>query len=683
MTASPDQTLTGASLLRALVERAPVAMGVNDLDGRFVLANTACAEFFGVSHDEMLTLRWQELTTDETLPDELALVDELLRGERDSYRLVKPFHRRDGILRWGDLSVTCVRDKAGRPELLIGQIMDVTERENAVRLVESTLAAMIDPHVLFEVVRDADGAVVDAVYELVNDAALRHLSMTREDLQGRRVSEVLSPVGASEVIGWLSRAMAEGLLDLAEEPMLGSVIPGKQWYEIKAVPVGETVGFTWRNITGRVDEVRALAQEEARYRLLADNVTDVILRSGRDSGIEYVSPSVTKVLGWQPSDIVGKSMRELIHPDDLPTVARAQMEVRESGGTEGRATFRVRMADGGWRWVSDHGRTLFADDGSLAGGIDSLRDVQSEHDAQEAVALQGETLRGIIDSLIDPWVLLSAVRDESGTIVDFVYVDANDSACQHNHVDRASLIGSRLLTVLPEHEASGIFDRYADVVESGIPLAEDDVPFTHPIDGHVGWYDNRAVKVGDGISLTWRDVSERYLARQALEVEAEHDLLTGIANRRQLERRLGQVVGGQRRRGDKVAVLYLDLDNFKEINDTLGHSGGDGVLTSVAARLRRVLRDGDMVARVGGDEFVVVLDSVRSVDDASAIAEKLATTVAQPVRLGDSAVIPRVSVGVALVREGESAATALGAADRAMYEAKRQGRDRVVVAGWA
>lgn len=679
VTAAPDPTTGETPLLRALVQQAPVAMGVSDMDGRFVLGNSAWAGFFGVPVDQMPTFPWRDLIEDQSPPEEMALVDEVLRGVRDSYRLVKPFRRLDGSLRWGDLSLSCMRDEAGRPEWMIRQIIDVSERERAARLLESTLGAMIDPHVLFDMDRDSDGALVDAVYRRVNEAAARYLGETPEELVGRRVSAVLSPRDAAEVLAMLSRTMSEGRLDLDQASMLGSVVPGRQWYEIKAVRVDDSVSFTWRNVADRVDEVRDLADQEARHRLQADNVTDVIVRSESGAGITYVSPSVESVLGWRPEQLIGRSVRELIHPEDLPAVLRAQVEARESDGREGRAAFRVRTASGDWRWVSDHGRVLPSADGTPHGGIDSLRDIQAEHEAAEALERRAEELRGIIDSLIDPWVLLQAVRDASGVIVDFVYIDANEAACQHNGMTRDALIGARLLTVAPEHEASGIFDRYVDVVESGAPLAEDDVPFSHPTGGHVGWYDNRAVKAGDGISLTWRDVSDRYLERQALELEAEQDLLTGIANRRQLERRLAQVVAGQRRHGTGVAVLYLDLDNFKDFNDSLGHSAGDGVLTAVAARIRRTLREGDMVARLGGDEFVVVLDAVRGVDDAGAIAEKLSTAIARPVRIGENTVIPRVSVGVAMVHEGVSVEGALGAADRAMYEAKRQGRDRVVV----
>lgn len=672
-------TVTGEDVLRALVARAPVAMGINDLDGRFILVNRACAEFFGRSEDELLAMRWQELTWDGGLEEEVELVSAMMSGAIDSYRLTKPFRSAQGTLRWGDLSVSCVRDDEGTCELIIGQIIDVTEAEESRRTLASTLSSMLDPHVLFDVVRDDQGVVVDEIYREVSDAAVAYLGRSRDELIGRRASDVISPEGAAEVAAWLGRTLAEGRLDLDDEVMRGSIRGADQRYEIRAVPVGDSVSFTWRNITARMSEVDQVAQRERQYRLLAENISDVIIRSGIDSRIEYVSPSVVS-LGWSVEELQGRAMVELIHPDDLGAVRVAMGEALSTGKDEGRAEARFATKDGGWRWMGIHGRVVRDADGQVLGGIDSLRDIQSEHDARAAREAQNDVMRGVIDSLIDPWILLTAVRDTAGHIVDFIYVDANDAACLHNGIDRSDLVGARLLHVVPEHGPSGIFDRYARVVETGEPLVEDEVPFTHPVTGHVGWYDNRAVKVADGISLTWRDVTDRYLMRRSLEQQAEHDLLTGVANRRQLERRLGQLATGERRTGELVAVLYLDLDNFKDINDTLGHAAGDGVLTTVAARIRRALRDSDMVARLGGDEFVVILDGVKSRQDAFATGEKVAAAIRRPVRVGDAEVTPRASIGVAVVDPDQEPAGALGAADLAMYEAKRQGRDRVVMA---
>jgi diguanylate cyclase (GGDEF)-like protein len=357
-------------------------------------------------------------------------------------------------------------------------------------------------------------------------------------------------------------------------------------------------------------------------------------------------------------------------------------------------TARFATVDGGWRWMSDHGRAIIDEAGRVVGGIDSLRDVEAEHRAAEALeererlarsaserAERAEReLRGVVDSLFDPWVLLVAVRDEGGRIVDFTYADANEAACRHNHLSRDDLIGRTILSLLPEHGASGLLDLYATVVETGEPLALDDEPFTDPFDGLQRRFDNRAVRVGDGISFTWRDVTERYALRQQLREQADHDLLTGVANRRQLSRRLTELLGHAPRTGARLAVLYVDLDHFKEVNDAHGHGAGDVVLAAVAVAIRGAVRDKDLVARLGGDEFVVLLDGVRDLDDATAVADKVLTAVRAPVDVGGAIVTPQASIGIALLEPGEDEDAVIARADHALYAAKDAGRNRAVAA---
>lgn len=666
-------------LLAAVMDQAPVAMGVTNLDGSFVRVNEGMAEFFGLSTTELLGLTWQDLTDPDSVPEETAIIGELMRGERDHYRLLKDFVRVDGGHRCGLLSVSCLRGDDGVPRLLVGQIVDVTPQEEALGRLQATLDSMLDPHALFEPIRDSEGRLVDVRYAAVNDAACTYLRRPREDLLGAAVSGLFHGPAVEALVRWCDTTLLQGRLSQDDIPLPGASDDSERWFDVRAVSVDGFVSLSWRDVTQRHLTSRALEERESSYRLLADNATDVIIRTDMITGIVWVSPSVAEVLGWRPDELTGRRVSDLMHPDDLAAARRRQREFIASGAAEGRITARFATADGGWRWMSDHGRAIFGDDGSMIGGIDSLRDVQAEHDAQDALAARESELRGVIDSLIDPWVLFHAVRDDEGRIVDLVYADANDAACEFNQTSREELIGASLLTLLPDHGPTGIFAKYAAVVETGAPLADDDEPFRSPHDGIVRRYDNRAVKVGDGLSLTWRDVTERYEARQTLHRHAEQDLLTGVANRRQFDRRLEELAARAPRTGTLLGLLYCDVDHFKDVNDNLGHAAGDEILASVAQGIRSAVRDVDVVARLGGDEFVIILDGVRGVADAQAVAEKVAKAASRPIRIAGITITPRLSIGVALGRRGEDPHAALARADDALYRAKREGRDRIVV----
>jgi diguanylate cyclase (GGDEF)-like protein len=179
----------------------------------------------------------------------------------------------------------------------------------------------------------------------------------------------------------------------------------------------------------------------------------------------------------------------------------------------------------------------------------------------------------------------------------------------------------------------------------------------------------------------WQRQTQRenaFLAHQA-----SHDSLTGLPNRAFFEARLGRAMTDAAEMGSGVAVLFLDSDRFKEINDRMGHAAGDAVLVSVASRVRGQLRDGDLVARIGGDEFAVLLAPLHSMDDATRIADKIIGAMIQPIPLpGGEEVVSSVSIGIAVFpQHADQAHELLAAADRAMYRAKRIHRGGREVAG--
>ncbi len=169
-----------------------------------------------------------------------------------------------------------------------------------------------------------------------------------------------------------------------------------------------------------------------------------------------------------------------------------------------------------------------------------------------------------------------------------------------------------------------------------------------------------------------QDVTEQRQTEEAVRWRAYHDALTELPNRALLHDRLEQVLAMSERSGELAALLFLDLDNFKDVNDTLGHDAGDRLLQQVAARLAGCLRAEDTVARLGGDEFVVLLPSLQAAGDAAQVAEKITALLAAPVVIGKHRMSVTASVGISLFpRDGRDAAALMKHADAAMYQSKR------------
>jgi len=179
-----------------------------------------------------------------------------------------------------------------------------------------------------------------------------------------------------------------------------------------------------------------------------------------------------------------------------------------------------------------------------------------------------------------------------------------------------------------------------------------------------------------GVIALIRDITQRKKAEQQIEYQAYHDALTGLANRRLFHEHLTLALALASRRRRTVGVLFLDLDHFKLVNDTLGHTLGDDLLRQISARLRDCVREGDTVARVGGDEFTIVLQDMEAKEDAALVAQKVLHAIAAPIDLGGNRIYVTASIGITLFPDdGDDAETLLKNADNAMYRAKAEGRN--------
>jgi diguanylate cyclase (GGDEF)-like protein len=314
----------------------------------------------------------------------------------------------------------------------------------------------------------------------------------------------------------------------------------------------------------------------------------------------------------------------------------------------------------------------------LAGVNDQLRREAVERaEAEEARRASEAGFRSALDTLLDGFVMLRAVRDGGGTIVDFELIFANETTLRYDHWQPEDASGRRMSEVLPGFWPAGLFDAYVRVVETGQPLIVDGGWFedlTGPGEGRHA-LDLRGSRLGDGLAVSWRDVTSRQEAEAELARRALYDPLTGLANRQLLRDRVQVALGRLERHDRSLALCYLDLDHFKDVNDSLGHEVGDAVLIEVARRLSEHVRAIDTVSRLAGDEFVVVCPDLEGEADLERIAGRLLEVLARPVEVGGRRVDVGASAGVTITRSPSTDVDALlRQADAAMYEVKRRGR---------
>lgn len=433
------------------------------------------------------------------------------------------------------------------------------------------------------------------------------------------------------------------------------------------------VGYGLSRLLDAQENVRAQAQlveSERRYRLLAQNSSDVVIWSDSSLGIRWASPSAQSMFGWDPEAMLGKTAADFVHPDDLPRV-RAAVTASEQSGQPVSLRYRWRCADGTYRWVEAAGNPIPEERERGGGRVVRLRDVDQQLRAERELAAREEQYRLLAENASD--VVLQIGPD--GRIRW-----ASHSVTRVMGWEVEQLVGVVALDLVrPEQQPRLVAMR--ERVFAG-ESASDEFQL-RKADGSYQWMEMvlRPVPTADGIGrvVALRDIEEAVRARSALEFALGHDQLTGLAVRRVV---LGRIATEQQRLapGTLVGVLSIGIDSLTTVNEGLSYGAGDLVITTVATRLAEAVGGADRVGRGAGDEFVVILPDLPSATLAASRAEELRLAVQGGVLVAGQELRPTVSIGITLGNRTSAPEQLLHDASLALREAKAQGRDRYAFA---
>jgi diguanylate cyclase (GGDEF)-like protein/PAS domain S-box-containing protein len=416
-----------------------------------------------------------------------------------------------------------------------------------------------------------------------------------------------------------------------------------------------------------------LRRSEERFRSLVQNASDLVTIIDADGVLLYASPSVDRLMGYQPDEWVGKSVLSLVHPDDLDGAAQSIRVVSAQPGVHDPTVLRLRHADGTWRYLEATANNLMHVP-SVAGIVYNARDITERWDAEQALRRSEERFRSLVQNASD---LITVV--EADTTVTY----QSPSAHRVLGYRAEDLVGTKLADLIHPDDLTRIIAMLSDVMSrsGSVVLGEARVRHADGSWRHIEFSStdqcgNPAIR---GVVLNTRDVTERKLLEEQLRHQALHDPLTQLANRTRFTDRLEHALLRAARTGHKVAVLFMDLDNFKSVNDSLGHSAGDRLLTQVAERVQSCLRPTDTIARLGGDEFAILLEDVIDEQDAIVVTDRIFEVLQSSFELEGKDLLVRASIGIAVSDAGAHEAKAealLRDADVAMYVAKSRGKGR-------
>ncbi|HEX9992592.1 MAG TPA: PAS domain S-box protein [Acidimicrobiales bacterium] len=664
---------------RALVQNSSDIVAVMDADGTVTYISPGITSVLGWEPDQALGRPAYQLghpddeaTSRAKFERALANPGEVVVGEG------RAMHR-DGSWRWLEATL---QNRLDDPAVagVVGNFRDITERrraEAALRASEERFRSLVQHSHDVVQIMGADGRI-----SWVSPAVRNLLGVEPAAMVGTYPIDGTHPEDR--------RAALDVFRSVRDRPGASQRIETRlrhadgSWRWVDSIvtnrlddPGIRGVVANYRDITDRKAAEHALQESEELFRSLAASSPTGIFRLDPAGGCTYVNERWQEITGCRFDEVEGDAWRSLVHPEDRERL-EAALATALSASTALSEQFRLDTRDG-MRWVRVHTEPVLDDGDEPAGHVGNMEDITAEVAAKRDMS----RLTDILEATSD----LVGVSDREGRLLYLnaaarrFFGIAPDAGFEG--LDLRERVPSWALDVfareaVPALRTNGIWSG-----ELAVMRGEETVPVSalflvhRDADGRIEF-----------VSSVTRDISERKAFEARLEHQATHDPLTGLPNRTLLLDRLEMALARAKRLGSAVAVLFLDLDHFKVVNDSLGHGLGDRLLVAISRRLQGTLRPGDTVARFGGDEFVILCEEIDREEDAVAIAERVDRVVSGPFVVDDAEVFVTVSVGIAFSTPPGSGGRGappsdpealIRDADAAMYRAKARGRARYEV----
>jgi len=437
---------------------------------------------------------------------------------------------------------------------------------------------------------------------------------------------------------------------------------------------GTPTGFhgIMRDVTERKQMEETLRHNEERYREMIETIQDGYFEVDLTGTYTFVNDVICRHMRYSREELLGMGNRQFQDRINAKKAYQAFVNVYNTGIPVKAFEMEVIRKDG-TKQISEVSISLIRDSRGRPVGFRGIsRDICDRKAMEESLRQSEERYRSIIEQMEDGYFEV----DLAG---HFTFV--NDAECRNLGYSRQELIGMDRKQYADEKNALALFSLFHEVYKTGTPVKSYDLELIRK-DGTKAFHAISAslIKGADGKPVGFRgiarDVSERKRQEEQIKYLATHDGLTGLPNRLMFNQLLSHAVQGAKRYQKQFAVMFIDLDGFKIVNDTLGHDAGDRLLREIAVRFKQTLRAVDVVARLGGDEFVVMMEDIGAPKQAAVLAQRILEATGEPVRLASGECLVTASIGICIYPEdGEDEQTLMKNADAAMYRAKEKGKN--------
>ena len=662
---------------RTIFEQAAVGVAlIESRSGRFLRINQRYCDMVGYTMEEMTDGRtFREITHPDDLPEDLDNVASMLAGEIGQFSREKRYVHRNGSIVWVNLTASATWQSHEEPGNYIAVVVEITERkraEAALQESEQQLRTLINATPDIICFKDGQGRWLEA-----NEADLKLFSLGDVDYRGktdRELAEFTDPLyrdaffgcEASDEQAWQTEGGCRC------EEIISKPDGTTRVYDVIKVPLYEDNGtrkgliVLGRDVSERKRVEQQLARADSEWTQAMDQFGDAIYLLDMEQHLLRANTAFYQMSGLDPEQSLGRSIVELMHPqgeEELCPICRILEERVETAITleandvhnPDKKPIEVKL-----KLVRDAS-------GIETGMLISLHDLSHSRQVEERLRLAASVFENTDEGVI--------ITDSNGNILD-----VNHAFSQIQGYSREEVIGENpRLFKSGHHDQSFYRDLWHSLTETGHWRGE---MWNRRKNGELfpKWQTINSVVDGNG-NLThyvgiFSDITHIKQSQEKLDHLGHHDALTDLPNRLLLNERLDQAIKHAERHDTLLAVIFLDLDNFKHINDSLGHPVGDQLLQEVARKLLLATRQDDTVARIGGDEFVLLLEDIGKPENAGIAAQKLAAVFAEPFQLEQQAIRITASLGICICpQDGKDSATLLRNADSAMYRAKEEGRN--------
>ncbi len=701
-----------------------------DLAGNFTFFNDSMCRIYGYPREELLGMNNRQYTDRVNAKKVFEAYNRVYRTGEPGRGFDFEIISKDGTKRYIEVSISLRKDPSGKPTGFRGMVRDITERkraeetlrrseetakrlaqDNAIiaqigRIVSSTLDIEgIYGHFAEEVrklipfdriavntINDASGTVTVA-YVTGMDVRDR-LKGTAIPLVGTLAGEVVrarkgmiiqgeDPKKVTDRFPGLLASFQAGIRSLMAIPLISKdeVVGALHFhskepnaYHEKDLRLAEEVGH---QIAGAIANAQlfierrraeeALRQSEEKYRTILKNIEEGYYEVDLVGSFTFFNDSMCRILGYPKEELMGMNNRQYTDRENAKRLFQAFHKVYETGEPGRGFDNELIRKDGTKRYVEASISLKKDSSGRPMGFRGIVRDITERKRFEKVLQQERETFFSILQK--EPYGALLINTDET-----FLYVNPEFSAITGYTLEDVPNGREWLRKAYPDSE-------YRHKV---IAMWKSDIAPRKGVDrvwsvicksGEVKEIEFRLTFLDDGrIIVMLSDVTERKRTEEELAYRATHDLLTGLPNRMLFKDRFSVAIAQAQRARKKLAVVFLDLDRFKEVNDTLGHHVGDRLLCAVGNRLTEFVRKTDTVARIGGDEFLLLLAEMDRMEDATAIARKAVESIQDPFVVNGHEILITASIGIAFYPDDGNEVDALvNCADKVMYSVKQKG----------